>query len=166
MTSLSWTNCSTPPYSQDVAPCDFALLQHLKQWLRGTHFENLSYFVMMFLLQYPTNGMWTCSGSGWIGISAVWSSRDVTLIEVWLVNIRSVKSECVTRRYYRAATILNCLILNFDMRGHCLRWKCNEKIYLFVTFLNRSFTIYVHTRAQVDDSNDTLYVFFDTSNYI
>lgn len=45
------------PYSPDLGPCDFALLQHLKQWLRRTHFENLSFFVMMFLLQYPKTGM-------------------------------------------------------------------------------------------------------------
>jgi len=29
-----------PPYSPDLAPCDFALFPRLKGYLRGTHFEN------------------------------------------------------------------------------------------------------------------------------
>lgn len=168
MTSLSWTKCSIPPYSRDVAPCDFALLQHLKHWLRGTHFDNLSHFVMMFLLQYPRNGRRTCSGSGWIGISAVWSTRDVTLMmNDFLSSTLVLSLVCHT-------TLLSCG--NYHILSHFklwyerssleLRWKCSVKIYLFLTFLNRPFTINVETRAQVDYLNDTWYVFFVTSNYI
>jgi len=29
-----------PPYSPDLAPCDFALFPRLKGYLRGTHFDN------------------------------------------------------------------------------------------------------------------------------
>ena len=65
-----------PPYSPDLAPCDFALFPHLKDQLRGNHFQNLEH------LKTACNNVFSSLPKEWfVNVFHKWVTRHQRCIE-------------------------------------------------------------------------------------